>query len=67
MKLFHYEKQRLRVWEFTKIMTISEDEIVLMFKQERFIIKGHKLKVAYFDKSEIIIEGDFLCLERESL
>ena len=56
--MFFYDSNTLKVGNYLRILSLKEDEIILLMKSnEKLEIKGLNLVISFYDKDEIIIEG----------
>lgn len=56
--MFFYDSNTLKVGNYLRILSLKEDEIILLMKSnEKLEIKGLNLVVSFYDKEEVIIEG----------
>ena len=56
--MFFYDSNTLKVGNYLRILSLKEDEIILLMKSnEKLEIKGLSLVISFYDKDEVIIEG----------
>ena len=56
--MFFYDSNTLKVGNYLRILSLKEDEIILLTKSnEKLEIKGLNLVISFYDKEEVIIEG----------
>ena len=56
--MFFYDSNTLKVGNYLRILSLKEDEIVMLMKSnEKIEIKGLSLVISFYDKDEVIIEG----------
>ena len=56
--MFFYDSNTLKVGNYLRILSLKEDEIILLTKSnEKLEIKGLNLVISFYDKDEVIIEG----------
>lgn len=56
--MFFYDSNTLKVGNYLRILSLKEDEIILLMKSnEKLEIKGLNLVISFYDKDEVIIEG----------
>lgn len=56
--MFFYDSNMLKIGEYSNIINFDDQKVIIkLLNQSEFIIEGMDLKVIYFDKQEIIIEG----------
>lgn len=56
--MFFYDSNTLKVGNYMRILSLKEDEIILLMKSnEKLEIKGLSLVISFYDKDEVIIEG----------
>lgn len=56
--MFFYDSNTLKVGNYSRILSLKEDEIILLMKsKEKLEIKGLNLVISFYDKDEVIIEG----------
>lgn len=56
--MFFYDSNTLKVGNYLRILSLKEDEIILLMRSnEKLEIKGLNLVISFYDKDEVIIEG----------
>lgn len=56
--MFFYDSNTLKVGNYMRILSLKENEIILLMKsKEKLEIKGLNLVISFYDKEEVIIEG----------
>ena len=56
--MFFYDSNILKIGKYLKILSLKENEINLLMKnKEKIVINGSSLRISFFDKEEIIVEG----------
>ena len=56
--MFFYDSNTLKVGNYLRILSLKEDEIILLMKSnEKLEIKGLNLVISFYDKDDVIIEG----------
>ena len=56
--MFFYDSNTLKVGNYMRILSLKENEIILLMKSnEKLEIKGLNLVISFYDKEEVIIEG----------
>lgn len=56
--MFFYDSNTLKVGNYLRILSLKEDEIILLMKSnEKIEINGLSLVISFYDKDEVIIEG----------
>ena len=60
--LFYYYDYLL-IQNYVKVEKIENSEALIKLKDYRFLIRGNCLKITYFSKEELKIEGEILSIE----
>ena len=60
--LFYYYDYLL-IQNYQKVIKIDINESIVKLKDYSFVIKGNCLKITYFSKEELKIEGEILSIE----
>lgn len=56
--MFFYDSNILKIGKYLKILSLKENEINLLMKsKEKIVLNGSSLRISFFDKEEIIVEG----------
>lgn len=56
--MFFYDSNMLKIGEYSNIINLDDQKVVIRFLNEsNLVVEGLDLRVIYFDKQEIIIEG----------
>lgn len=56
--MFFYEKNTLRVGNFSKIISINKDKVsFFMNNNTKLIISGDDLQISFYDKNEVVLKG----------
>lgn len=61
------DKQKIVVDNFEKILLISNQKIELIIDNTLYVLKGDNFHIIYFEKKELIIEGQLKEFRRELL
>ena len=61
------EKQKIIIDNFQKIISINESKIEVIIDNKVYVLEGSNFHIIYFEKKELIIEGDLNCLRRFSI
>lgn len=56
--MFFYDSNKLKIGEYSNIINLDDQKVVIrLLNESNLVVEGMDLKVIYFDKEEIIIEG----------
>ena len=61
MLIYYYDY--LLIQNYVKVEKIEKREALIKLKDYRFLIRGNCLKITYFSKEELKIEGEILTIE----
>lgn len=56
--MFFYDSNMLKIGEYSNIINLDDQKVVIrLLNESNLVVEGLDLRVIYFDKEEIIIEG----------
>lgn len=56
--MFFYDSNMLKIGEYSNIINLDDQKVVIrLLNESNLVVEGLDLRVIYFDKQEIIIEG----------
>lgn len=61
------ESTVLRIRNYAKLILVEEDLLRIIFSWTVLTIKGSQLRITQYDKDEIVLEGQWLNLQFESV
>lgn len=64
--MFIYENGVLKILYYRNLTHIESSEITIYFSSFILLIKGHDLRVAFFEKNELHVIGNIKAIEMEN-
>ena len=63
MFLIQINTNQMRVYPYTQLISVNEEQILIQMKQRRLCIEGKRLSLSAMDEVEIWIKGEFRKVE----
>lgn len=63
MFLIQINTNQMRVYPYTQLISVNEEQILIQMKQRRLCIEGTRLSLSAMDEEEIWIKGEFRKVE----
>lgn len=63
--MFTYEKNRLKIYNYSLLLHLNTEEIDILYRKCTLRIMGENLRVVYYAKEEIHLEGNIKKIEME--